>query len=363
MSGTELQTTQQAAEATVDNRGRRSYTAHYRAKMSQSSDGPAAVLDFLAGRNIYYNVPYAYNGDVDLTAFCNGIAPRRMANSLEWWEVTVSYGPPEEEDPQDVSNNPTDEPEEWRWQHVMGYSTWQEAVWRAYNVSEFPHLWAAGVADHAYKRTLNTLGPVVNSANVVLDPPLMRDLFDRVWQVTTYSRTYDNTTSDTYMGSINDDSAVLQYHPLLTTYYGFTQNLFAYYQIKCTNASAVFRTLIRNQVYIPYWEWNWEFRFRNETWIEYVLDRGLSSIPTTSMATGTKGPNYPEDVIDDGAAAVMPVLDSTGRRVPELVLFDGAGYPMLPDDPRYTEGYYFGWLKDPAVAFKNIPFPFFVEST
>lgn len=363
MSGTELQTTHQAAEASVDNRGRRSYTAHYAAKMDDPGDGPAAVLNFLASRNIYFNVPYEYNGDVDSTAFCNGIQPRRRSQSIEWWDITVTYGPPEQDDPQDITNNPSDNPEDWRWQHVMGYSTWQEAVWGAYNHTQFPHIWAVTVADHAYQRPTNTYGPVVNSANVVLDPPLMRDMFDRVWQITTYSTTYDSVVSDTYMGRINDDSAVLQYGPLLTNYYGFTQNLFAHYQIKCTNASAVYRTLVRGTLLIPYWEWSWEFRFRPDTWIEYVLDRGLSCIPGEGLPTGSRGANYPDDALDDGVAPLIPVLDSEGRRVPEPVLFGGAGYPMVPTDPRYKEGYYFGWIKDGTAAFKDIPFPFFVEST
>jgi hypothetical protein len=36
---------------------------------------------------------------------------------------------------------------------------------------------------------------------------------------------------------------------------------------------------------------------------------------------------------------------------------------MLPDDARYDTGYYFGWIKDPVLSFKDIPFDFFDEGS
>jgi len=360
MSGAEFKTAHAAAEVSLDTKGKRTYTAHYFARMDDAGDGPAAVLDYLETQNIYFGVPYNYNGDTDWTAFCKGIAPRRRQGSVEWWEITVTYGPADEEDKeQDPDGNPTDNPDDWRWQHTMGYSTWQEPCWSATNLDGFPHI-EKGIRAESFIRNPGTAGPVVNSANVVLDPTLMRDMFDRVWQITTFSTTFDSATPDTYMGSLNDNG--LQYHSLLTSKYGFVQKSFGIHEVKCTNATATYRILNRGTERIPYWEWAWEFRFRQSTWIEDVLDRGLSSLPEDGMATGTHGQSpSDDDTIPDGRSHVIPVVDSLGRRVPELVLFDGDGRPMLPSDPKFAEGYYFGWLKDTTADFTypTLPFKFF----
>lgn len=356
MSGTELRTSQQGADGTVDSKGKRSYTAHYQVKMSRPADGPAEVIIFLGQRNIYFGVPYSYNGDQDLSAFCNGLSPRRKPGSIEWWDVTVTYGPPEESDPQDENGYPSDEPNDWRWQCSMGYSTWQVALEKAYNLTVFPQQWPIG-ANCPYERALLTLGPVVNSANVPYDPGLMADVFDRVFQITTFSRTYDGSVADNYMGAINHDT--ISYHSHLTKHYKLVADSFAKYEVKCTNATATARTFIRGDQRIPYWEWNWEFRFRNRTWIEELLDRGLTGRPEDGVAGGN--PGYAGDEVDAGRSPLVPVLDMAERRVPEMVLFNGAGQPMLPSDPKWKEGYYFSWLKDTLANFTypNIPFKFF----
>ena len=239
MSGIELKTTHTAAEVKVGSDGKRTYTAQYLAKMDDAADGPAAVLDFLETRNISFDVPYSYNGDTDVTAFCQGITPRRKPGSVEWWDVTVQYGPkPEDDSQQDEDGNPSDDPDEWRWQHTMGYSTWQEAVWAAYNVTAFPHI-DKGLRPTSFHRAPLVYGPVVNSANVVLDPPLMHDLFDRVWQITAFSRKFTSSVSDNYMGAINNTAA--QYHTTITSKYNVNSDTFAMWEIKCTNATATYQ--------------------------------------------------------------------------------------------------------------------------
>jgi len=360
MSGVSISTSHRCATSTTEKSGKRRYTAYYIVEVNDGRDGPVTVINYLANQGIEWGRPFVYGNDSDATAFCDGISPVRREGSILVWDVTVSYGPPDEQKEQTPAGDPTDEPNDWRWQHNMGYSAWQEPCWKARNYTPFPH--PAAVKSGTFIRDLVTLGPVVNSANVVLDPPLMTDMYDLVWQVTTYSRNYDGYLSGSYMGAINAES--VRYSKLIRDNYGFTDTLFGAYEIKCTNASATYRTLTIKSYRIPYWEWSWEFRFRKSTWIEYVLDRGITGLPEAGMPTGTHGdnnPNYPNDSITVGRAPVIPVTDEAGRRVPELVLFDGAGHPMLPSDPQFESGYYFGWMKDPIVDFKTIPFDFFDE--
>ena len=79
------------------------------------------------------------------------------------------------------------------------------------------------------------------------------------------------------------------------------------------------------------------------------------------MPTGGLAPNSNYDSIEPGRAPMIPVTDAVGRQVPELVLFDGDGRPLLPSDPKWAEGYYFGWLKDAEIDFRYpaLPFKFF----
>ena len=361
MSAISVSTSHRCATSTTDKAGKRSYTAYYIVEVDDGRDGPVTVINYLASQGIEWGMPFVYGNDSDATSFCNGISPVRRDQSILVWDVVVSYGPPDEQKEQTPGGDPSEEPNDWRWQHNMGYSAWQEPCWTAVNKTAFPHI--ASVTPGTFNRPIDTTGPVVNSANVVLDPPLMTDMYDLVWQVTTYSRIFNGATAGLYMGAINSEA--IWYSKWIRDNYGFKAAFWDKHQVKCTNASATFRTLTIKSLRIPYWEWTWEFRFRKSTWIEYVLDRGITSLPEAGMPTGTHGPNnpnFPNDDITVGRAPVIPVTDEAGRRVPELVLFDGAGHPMLPTDPRFSEGYYFGWRKDSAVDFRNIPFDFFDET-
>jgi hypothetical protein len=356
MSGTALSTMHRAAEASVDAEGKIHYTVYYRVSMSSAGDGPQQVLMYLESQGIMWGISYDFANDSDIGTFCDGIQVRRIPSSTTEWEATVSYGPPQKM--QDDDGNPSDEPANWRWQIDMGYATWQEAVWNAYNETPFPHPYQTGTAAwDCFTRTSGTYGPVVNSANVVLDPPLMRDMFDTVIRITTYSLTLDMLYPYTYMGTINNDA--VRWSAYIRNVHQLSTHTFLTNTLKCTDASAISRVYEYKQqgfqVRIPYWEWNWEFRYRWIGWNEDVLDRGITQFP---KSTGTDPRQLTE-----GTAPVGPALDSDDRRVPELVNFDGKGYPLLPSDDRWVEGYSFKWRKDYEASFiyPAIPFNFFEE--
>lgn len=364
MSGVSLSNTHKAAEAQVDSDGKIRYTVYYHVEMSSAGDGPQQVLVYLESHGIMWGISYDFANDSDIGTFCDGITVRRIANSTTRWEATVTYGPPTKK--QDDDGNPSDAPEDWRWDIDCGYACWQEPVWRAFNITAFPHPLQMGFG--SFVRAANTLGPVVNSANVVLDPPLMKDVYDWVMRITTYSLWYSTDVASAYMGTINN--AKCQLSPYMQAVHRMYPREFDTHTLKCCDAGAKARvyTLKQSgaQIRIPYWEWNWEFRERPSGWNEEVLDRGITALPKVDMPAGEheRSDNYPDE-LEPGDGAHMPVLDSNERRVPELVLFDGKGYPLRPVDPRWQSGYYFEWLKDYALAFAypNIPFNFFSEVT
>jgi len=343
------------ATGTADKEDKRKFTAPYQVTVDDAKDGPNEIIRYLRTNGIYPGVPYRYGNDVHPLSFCDGITPTRVSGSTDTWNVSVTYSPAEG-DKQDEDGNPTEDPTKWRMQHRMGYSARQEPVWKAENRTAFPHPDAIILHADPYTRAQGTSGPVVNSAGVVLDPPLMKDVFDRVWQVTTFALEYDTDLSDdTFMGRLNADT--IKYHNVMVTKYGFKQITVPWppYWVKCTDATATFKTTEVASVLVNYWEWHWEFQVRNGGWLDEVLDRGISARAVPSGPDGDGG-TLPA-TIPEAAAAAMPVLDGAGRRVPEMVLFDGAGWPISAAASTEDTGFYFKWLKDDIAIFSAIPFP------
>lgn len=349
MSGTAISRVHRAAECTVDANGHFHYTVYYRVSMSSAADGPQEVVEYLEANDIEWGVSYSFSStDRDAGTFCNGVQVRRIPNSTTEWEATVTYGPPDVR--QNTDGDLAEDADTWEWQINMGYACWQMPVWKAYNRTSFPHPDQA--LGGGFTRPAGTLGPVVNSANSVLDPTLMRDVYDRVIQITTYSLRYDGSYSDAYMGAIN--SSAVSISAFLQRWYGMSAQTFGQYTVKCTDASATRRIARWGSLRIPYWEWTWEFRIRATTWLEEVLDRGITRRPMVGEE-GEENGNMP----DRGVAVHSPILDSDDRRVPELVNFDGGGFPIQPDDPNWSTGYWFWWQVDPSADFTLIPFDFF----
>lgn len=366
MAGVSYKVADAGPTASFTKNGKPKYQVPYIVTMSSLGDGPQRVADYLESENIYLGQPYRCGDDRDDFALCDGITPKKIAKSQKMtssgpivqWNVDVTYGPMEEDDkPQTVSGEFTDDPEQWRWQMSQGYSAWQEPCWKATNVDSFPHRDSVDPPAGAYTRLGGTEGPVVNSAGIVLDPTLMRDYYDRVWQITCFSLECDSDISDTYMGAINKD--VIRYHDNLPRYYGLKQPAFGWlpYVVKCANASATNRIYTLGRLRLNYWEWSFEFRFRTQGrgWLEEVLDRGTTARAASGMDDGTGGQMGSEY----GCTPARPITDAHNRRVSELVLLDGAGRAMEEGDDKEGDGYYFGWRKDPLQKFSDIPFKFF----
>ena len=359
MSGVEVYPDQEASTGKLDKQGKQSYTVTLNCIMDDPADEAQQVIEYCINEGYGIGIPYRLGNGGDDFAFLQSISPRRVPQSAAHWKVALEYAPPDDRDPQQTPGGGySEDPTEWRWDIQMGYATWQEPVWRAWNETPFPNHPSPPIG--AYTRAGGTYGPVVSSAGVVLDPPLMRDQFDRILQVTCFSLEFDDAVSDAYMGYINNDT--IQYSDVLRTIYGVKEhaNGITKDTVKCTNATAGFRTCKIGRRTIGYWAWNWEFRYRVGAWWEEVLDRGITARGAGGMDDGIDG-QFP-GTLPTAAAPIMPVVDGIGRRVPELVLLDGAGRPATAGSDAEKYGVYFTWRKEYRADFATIPFPIFKEA-
>lgn len=355
MTCVEMVDVAQAPSGTKSRKSRK-YQAPWYVRTNDPADGPKVVVDYVESQGYSLGVPYAYKNDADPFSFLESITPTRVPKSVEWWLVQLSYSPlDDEQEKPDTSGQPTADPTQWRQEHDMSFASWQTPVWKAWNLTTFPHPDCTAGATDPYTRVQGTEGPVVNSAGVVLDPPLMRDRFDRVWTVTAYADDWDDKHACDFMGRVN--LFPVQYHTDLIKHYGFTQPAapFESYTWKCVQLTG----RARYQPGRRYWEYTLQFRYRADGWFEEVLDRGIAARGAPGGATGT-GNDMPATAAT-GSAPAMPVVDGIGRRVPELVLFDGGGLPIPASDAAEATGFYFQWLKDPTASFHLLPFHLFTS--
>jgi hypothetical protein len=361
MTCTELKVAPEGPTAELGREGYK-YTVPLLVHTNDLRDGPKIVGDYVQAAWAPLGTPYGCLNDTDVTSFLDSITPTRVVGSPSdhgaWWGVALKYSPlDKDEEKPDKEGKPTKEPTQWRQEHNMGFASWQVPVWKANNLTDFPHPDATVTAVTPYTRPAGTVGPIVNSAGVVLDPTLMTDEHDLVWQVTAYDEEYAADDSVTFQGMLNLQP--VQFHNELLKVYGFKQVAAPFVQFgwKCTNYSASCRYANGK----TYWHYSLEFRYRKSTWIQEVLDRGIAARGAAGGATGTG--NQMPGTAATGSAPAMPVLDGIGRRVPEPVLFDGAGLPLAAGASREAQGFYFRWLIEGggfgAVPFSAIPHKLF----
>lgn len=358
MSVTAIDEAQEHAQVVKDKAGTR-YTCPYHVRVSSARDGGDVIIAYMEsiGRGIGSTLRYA--DQVNSFAFCESIAPVRKSRSTTEWTVTLQYAPSEEDEQQQQPNpsgQPTDQPLDWRWDIESGSQLVQVPAWRAWNVDAFP----LGGAGDGYERPADTLGPVVNSAGVVLDPPLMMNVVEHYFRLSGVVDLYALGWIDPYAGAINEYN--LRWHPQVAANYSISQNLFEPYTLKCTGATAsYFRQNGEN-----YWRYTYEFRFRareSETnpfdgWLESVLDRGTTRWAGLGGPDGLGGTTSSTD-FEAGMADMAAVRGPMGDRIGEPVLLDGHGKPLRRGDEGDSEGVYFRWRVNKFADFRALPLQLF----
>ncbi len=303
-----------------------------------------------------------YYGDrEELLVVCRSITPVRRAGSRFVWDVTLHYGPinvEPQQDREDEDGNPTADPLDYRWDVSTGVQYYQTPVWKAWNVDPFPP--DDGSAG-GYARAADTLGPIHNSAGVVLDPPLMRNQSEHILRVTANVSMYDQTWADV-ANKLNKFS--LTWSERLKTKYRMVPTTIEKYCLLCTSAGAVYR----RENARDYWAWTWEFAIRTRAtdtnpqdgFLESVLDRGITRIANAGAPDGA-GDTISAADIETGMAEAAPVRDWQGEPVSELVLLDGHGQPLQGSDTWTAPPVYFRWRLHPfePLNFLGLPVPIF----
>lgn len=334
------------------------YTCPYHVRTDSARDGGDVIVAYFEALGYGLGASLRYADMVDDFAFCDTIAPVRQSRSRTDWLCTLSYSPTDEskeEQHEDEDGNLTEDPLEWRYEISSSTATVQVPVWKAWNIDPFPVAGSTG----GYVRGVNTLGPVVNSAGIVLDPPLMKAMPEMVLQVSGNVDRYLRPWVLDYVDAINDTD--LKFHPDLVSKYDVEDSLFEPYTVKCSAAGAQYH----RQNDTNYWRYSYEFRFRNRAsadqpvdgWLVSVLDRGLTRSAGPGEDDGFGGSFSQSDDHETGMTHKEPIRGPLGGRVGELVLLDGAGQPLTSSDE--DVGVYFRWRVNHFEHFAAIPLKIF----
>jgi len=205
-----------------------------------------------------------------------------------------------------------------------------------------------------------TLGPVHNSAGIVLDPPLMREVAETVVRVSGNCPEFWATKLWNYAGRINWD--MVGWSERLVQKYGFHEEWFQPFCVLINVAMADYR----RDNGISYWRYTYEFRIRSRAnslnpqdgFLETVLDRGITRLAKGGSPDGAGGTISHSD-IEPGVAIAAPIRDWEGERVPEIIMLDGHGQPRQSSDTHAAPPVYFRWIVHPKADFTFLPLDIF----
>lgn len=331
----------------------------YVVKVSSARDDGQVIVNYFdsIGRGLGSSLLY---GDREsMTVVCKSIAPVRRDNSVTVWDVVLHYAPVTlsggDDSHEDEDGNPTDEPLDYRWDISCGTQFVSVPVWKAWNVDPFPE----GGAGLGYVRNANTLGPVHNSAGIVLDPPLMRNMREKVLRVTGNVSTFDENWLKV-ANCINEFGISIS--TKLQTKYQMVPRTHPKYCVLCSMAAANYRRENMQSV----WQYTYEFIVRQpasdtnpiDGFLETVLDRGVARLANGGAPDGAGGTIGSGD-IEDGMAEAAPIRDFQQERVPELVLLDGHGQPLQGSNTHQAPPVYFRWRIHEFADFTTLPLSLF----
>lgn len=365
MAVTSIIETQEHASLVASLGGRHEWTAPYIVTVDNPRDDAQTIVDYLhtIGRGL--RTTFRYADREDSTAWCKTVTPTRMPGSLFKWQVVCTYSPaetPQPEEGQDPDGNPTDDPLDFRYEISSGVQMYQVPVYKAWNMDVMPK----DGTSPGYVRALESLGPVHNSAGIVYDPPLMREVPETVLRVSGNVSHYDQRYG--YLaGTINQYT--LHWAQEMGRY-GFLEETMSPCCVLCAGVSADYR----HDNGIDYWRYTFEWRIRKRTdasggniglnpqdgFLESVLDRGLTRIANSGAPDGWGGTISPSD-IKVGQAEAAAIRDWQGERVPELVLLDGHGRPLQGSNTFTAPPVYFRWRIHPYgyFVYPSIPLKIF----
>lgn len=323
-------------------------------------DCGGVVTEYLYNNGYPRTSPYQEPNFTDILSLVKNITATRRASSALIWDAVVHYEaltPIEEGEAEDPADGGTDDPLQFRYEIDVQTSPYQVPVWNAWNIDAFPRSDEPATGCE-YVRPANTLGPLVNSAGTVLDPPLMRDEYETVYRFTGNWAGHDDAFITPKVGKLNDIALI--WSDRLTSYYAMSQlNEFPRHTLKCTAANAKY--MRTNGV--DYWQYTYEFRvrYRNDSlvpydpsevpdgWYESVLDQGVQRWIGPGCPDG-KGGTYSAGDFESGMGRATPIISADKKRTPEKRLLDGHGQP----DDSTAKGVWFRYRLQEEQSFVTL---------
>jgi hypothetical protein len=328
--------------------GKHDWTAPYILTSDNPRDDGLTCVEYMTSIGRGVGTRFKYGDRTDDGTYCKTIAPTRMSNSVDHWAVILTYSQNDGGKGSNEDDEPTDDPLDWRYEISSGTQFFQVPVWQAWNMDVMP----LGGAGGGYQRPLNTLGPVHNSAGIVYDPPLTRDVPEMVLRVSGNALYYWSAMLQVTGGTINQFE--IGWSKRLCAKYGFVAQYFRPCCVLCNSATADYR--FENG--LAFWRYTFEFRLRQpadeinpqDGFLESVLDRGLTRIANPFAPDGHGG-TFPSENFKAGMAEAAAIRDVEDRRVPEMVLLDGHGQPLRGSDTLAAPPVYFRWRVHPYGVF------------
>lgn len=354
----------------VADRSGHNWTCPYIVEVDSARTGSFEIVNYFGdvlNRGIDSEMRYA--DEHDPFSYCDSIAPVRRDRSQTVWDVTLQYSTPtagdderEQREWRDRHGNPTRDPFAWIGSCEASTDYIQVPVWRAWNVDALP----IGLGHGSYDRAAETLGPVVNSAGVVLDPPLIHEVGEHVMQIAKNVSYWSQDYEDDNGNHINGTPLIL--NPLLASDFELAVGIHEKYTIKCSSVRGSYARVQVDETMIPYWKVVVELRFRRrlsatyplDGWLESVLDRGHSRGATEGDPDGRGGEwTGTEETHPAGVGHTSVIRGPSGHPTDEPVLLDGKGQPLDPASTDAKSGVYIRWRRHSLSSFQTLPFRIF----
>jgi len=323
---------------TSSNSGRE-WTASYNVETDSHLDQTKTIVDYFKTHNLfgsldlpYLDTYYEFGNDIDRVALCDTITPKRKDGSQKHWLVDFHYKTPEEEEEEtgeteegEATNNPL----KWRTTCDVSFIEYSRPVAKAIYRDGMTN----GLIEPAQEYA------VVNSAMVVLDPPLDRAAMQQLFRFGKYRHRYPDGAKDAFRAVNSKPFRIRVRDPDLVDEDGDPAHtdraLDATFQPFQCQISSVNGALVRKNGKTV-WQLStemlvdYEFGFRVD-----VLDRGVSAKAGDGDPDGMGGEF---SAIDDpaGRPRQRQLVDPNGVPITEPVLLDGNGQPLdLGADPVY----------------------------
>jgi hypothetical protein len=310
----------------------REYNVDYQVEVNDPSDGPETVLGASGLPTI--NNAYAVGNDSRSDAFLQSLEPSRVSGSRLLWKVAAKWSTNKSDANKgkggtDNNGNPTDNPLEFRDEWEIGPSNVSRPVewayYRGQKTAANPELTTdqlPGPNAGTPGRVIDSIGPVTNSAGVVLDPPLEKDVALMLIRITKYRATWPN--HDSYNNTINGPGNDLEggqthdgtFHLAAP---GYSKTVHPFTCKLSVNGSLQFQNLI------SYWRVAYELLIDEQYgWRFEIPDLGLEALMRAGDDNGRGGYVQLSDIVS-GQARLRRLLDNEGNPLTTPILLDGQG--------------------------------------